>query len=183
MYPCKSKTWRQGCSPQAILKPLKRLWKEDRQKNNRATIFATFVNATLKAFTPIYKYRASTENFNIWDLQTSGSGKMSSGWSGHRTWFFLREKPSWIKQSVRHICATKIRNASELCDRPAQLPKYVFWYLLLEVSIRAFILQDLFQVSKYLLSRPDKIRNFLWTFLLLTYCDAGPSVIRTVCKQ
>ena len=37
------------------MKPLKMLWKEDRQKNNHATIFAAYVDAT-------YKHRVSTEN-------------------------------------------------------------------------------------------------------------------------
>ena len=44
---------REGCRSQAIAKPLKRLWKEDRRKNNRVMIFAEFVDATLKFFTAI----------------------------------------------------------------------------------------------------------------------------------
>ena len=55
LYPCGAKTCSEGCPPQAIMKPLKMLWKEDRQKNNHATIFAAYVDAT-------YKHRVSTEN-------------------------------------------------------------------------------------------------------------------------
>ena len=46
----------------------------------------------------------------------------------------------------------------------------------------SFILQVLFQVSKYLLSR-DKIWNFSWTFFLLALYSLtlGPAVNRTVC--
>ena len=79
-----SRTCREGWRPQAIAKPLKRLWKEDRQKNNRVTIFAAFVDATLKFLRRFY-----TLNVGFWRriyLQTSGSGKM---WQmGHGTCFF-----------------------------------------------------------------------------------------------
>ena len=49
MYPCGVRTCREGCRPQANAKPLKRLWKEDRQKNNRVTNFAAFVDAIFTA--------------------------------------------------------------------------------------------------------------------------------------
>ena len=48
----------------------------------------------------------------------------------------------------------------------------------------SFRLQDLFQLSKYLLSR-DKIGNFPWRFFLLAlyFVTPSPAVIRTVCEQ
>ena len=48
-----AKTCREGCLSQAIAKPPKKLRKEDQRKNNRVTIFAAFVDATLKVFTAI----------------------------------------------------------------------------------------------------------------------------------
>ena len=48
----------------------------------------------------------------------------------------------------------------------------------------SFVLQDLFQVSKYLLSR-DKIWNFPWTFFLLAWYSLtpGPALNKTVYMQ
>ena len=81
------------------------------------------------------------------------------------------------------------KNNSKISDRPAWLPLYAnvcFFIFAFRgcYCLGSFILQDLFQVSKYLLSR-DNTPNFPWTFSLLAlyFVTPGSTVSRTVCKQ